>query len=310
MANSWYGSQTSYDLGGREICPGKSGAALLEAVQKTPFWHKKTKSQASHLQRMEPDRLAAVFLLLALDMSDPSPVLSRWFEPTATQETDGFGKKLARLAMDLAYYDPEASRNIENIAIEMLNQSPELVTKLRQLAFTPSSVFSAAFTAEICSKTVANEPDGEPRSALLVSLSCLLSDIGQNEKALEYVDTALVYFRRMVDVEPRTIWSNLAIALNNKANFLAKLGRDGEALEHAKEAVSLRRQLAAIDSTAHLPELAVSLSNFSNRLSALGNDTEAMNSVREAVGIFRQLAETEPDEFLYESSVTLTNLSN
>ena len=77
--------ETIFALADTGLSNALNGQAMLEAARKTPFWQKPEKDLPAHLQRLQPDRLAAAFMLLAFDLPVYSPGLPDWLVPAARQ---------------------------------------------------------------------------------------------------------------------------------------------------------------------------------------------------------------------------------
>ena len=301
--------ETVFALGENGICPGKSGDTLLEAVQRTPFWNPKTVENPSHLIRLEPDRPAAIFCLKALTLDDPSPALPRWLVLPSSQDVDGFGDRLSRLIYDIGQVSPEASRSLEQVSIAMLELQPALIYKFQSSVHRKTSVFSAAFSADICRRLLSLPSDGETRSALLSNQSSMLSDLGQLKEALAAIEEALSIRRKLAVTRPELL-PEVARSLNKLANKLSDLGRLEEALAASQEALTIFRQLTVARPEGFLPDLAMSLNNLTVMLSDIGQIEEALQTVNEAVPLYFQLAIAHPDAFLSELSTSLNNQSN
>ena len=211
--------ETVFELGEKGICFNKSGDGLLDAVRTTPFWRSKTADDPSHLQRLEPDRLAAAFFLLALRLTDPSPALPAWLISPASQDVDGFGERLSRVAFDTGHVDPEASRILEQQCIAMLDLQPALISQFKGIAYRESPVFSALFASEICERLLGIVTDIESRASLLNNKATMLQTLGELEAALEAIAHSIALRRQLGSYD---ILPNLAIV-----DFHPELSRVG-----------------------------------------------------------------------------------
>ncbi|WP_217427409.1 tetratricopeptide repeat protein, partial [Sphaerotilus uruguayifluvii] len=97
-----------------------------------------------------------------------------------------------------------------------------------------------------------------------------LSALGQREEALAAAREAVEIYRELARQRPDAFRPNLAVALNNVANFLSALGQREEALAAAREAVEIRRELARQRPDAFCPDLATSLAVMGLRLEESG----------------------------------------
>lgn len=303
---------TVFELGEMEICPGKSGDSLLQAVRKTPYWQPKTAQYESHLTKLEPDRPAATFLLRALGLDDPSPGLPRWLIPTVHQDVDGFADRLNRLAFDIGYMDQEASRNLEQQCIAMLDLRPALVDQLQLIAYRGLRAFSAEFAIEICRRLLGRDMglDTDGRAEIGNSLANLLSDLGRHDAALDANGAVVSIQRKLAASSQSTFSSRLAVSLNNRSCILAELRSSEPALEAINEAVSIHQQMADAGSDVQLVDWAIALSNQGNRLSELMRHEEALEATNKAVLINRQLAELGADDHQNRLAGVLNNQAN
>lgn len=294
LTSNGLSKDTIYALGEAGLSDGRSGDALLEAVQKTPYWRAKTEDEPSHLLRLQPDRPAMAFFYIALKVNDPSPALPRWFAPTAIQAGDNFGDILARVAMDLGYVDPIASRTVEDTAIEMLKLAPEIVEKFGNQIYRHSRAFSAA----ICETLLASATGREEKCGILNNYTRFLSVLGRHEEALIHAETALPIWRQLADERPEAFLPSLATSLSNISQYLYQLGQHRYSLDCAEEAVLIFNQLVNEDGKSFEPKVAKSLSTLANRYSELGRHEEALAHASNAALFYSQLAEKAGSEFL------------
>jgi tetratricopeptide (TPR) repeat protein len=72
----------------------------------------------------------------------------------------------------------------------------------------------------------------------LNNLSAHLSDLGRQEEALQAIQEAVEFYRRLAADRPAAFNPDLAMSLNNLSNCLSDLGcREEEALQAIQEAV-------------------------------------------------------------------------
>ena len=90
----------------------------------------------------------------------------------------------------------------------------------------------------------------------------MLSELGRREEALAAAQEAADLYRGLAAERPDAFTPDLAMSLNNLANWLSELGRREEALAAAQEAADLYRGLAAARPDAFTPDLAMSLNNL------------------------------------------------
>ena len=301
--------ETLYALGGLGVVPGRAGAHLLQAIKKTPFWIAPIgEEQDGHLQRLAPDKLAVAFLDAVL-LEDPVRELPAWLAPPALQ-AESFGDILARLCFDLREIDGAHSRFLEQTAIKMLENQPDLIGTFEGLAWKEATPFSAGFVAAVIERLLENADDPAQCAVLAGNLASRLSDLGQREEALAVAEEAVGIYRDLAAARPEAFLPNLAAALNTLAITLIYLARREEAVAAAWESVRLRRDLAAARPEAFLPHLAASLNNLVNMLSELGRREEAVAMAEEAVKIYRDLAVARPEAFLPHLAASLNNLAN
>ena len=120
-----------------------------------------------------------------------------------------------------------------------------------------------------------------PRS--LNNLSSMLSELGQQQPALEAAVEAVAHYRQLADQGPDRFLPNLAGSLNNLSNRLSELGQYEPALDASTESVSIYRQLAEQEPDSFLPILAVCLHNLSKISSKLGRSRAALDAITESV---------------------------
>ncbi|MEJ8472857.1 tetratricopeptide repeat protein [Roseibium algae] len=227
------GKDTIHELGESGICEGKTGNHLLEAVQATPFWRKPTATQPGHLVRIEPDLPAAAFLTKALNLNDPPPGLAGWMAPAAAEAKEDFGDILARVIADIASFDVEAGRAVEQVSIAMLDTQPKLLTPLYRIAYRPTSTFSAKFVVALCDRLLAlNQPD-PTRAALLLRKANALIAHGANSDALSVIEEGIDRFQALDGDGNDEIHASLGLLYRYQCNALYKIGH----LEHAEWAI-------------------------------------------------------------------------
>ena len=301
--------ETLYALGGLGVVPGRAGAHLLQAIKKTPFWIAPIgEEQDGHLQRLAPDKLAVAFLDAVL-LEDPVRELPAWMAPPALQ-AESFGDILARLCFDLREIDGAHSRFLEQTAIKMLENQPDLIGTFESLAWKEATHFSAGFVAAVIERLLENADYPAQCAVLAGNLASRLSDLGRREKALAVAGEAVGLYRALEAARPGAFLPKLVSSLNSLANKLSDLGRREEALAAAEEAVGLYRVLEAARPEAFLPDLAGTLNNLAIRLSDLGRREEALAVAEEAVEIYRYLAVARPEAFLPNLAISLNNLAN
>lgn len=301
--------ETVCALGDVDICPGLSGNALLEAVQQTPFWKKKTKQRPSHLVRLEPNRPAAAFIHLALALDEPLPSMPHWMTFVAAQGGEEFGKIIGRVAMDLGYVDPEASRTIENQAIEMLDNAPDLAVMFEGLAFQKSSVFSATFSSKVCNILLSTTSDLERQASLTHNFSAKLSTLGLCDESIQYQEEALRIYSQLNDAQPEDFQRQQITALVNLAMLYSNAERNEDALECANKAGSIISEQANTQLHIYPRDLSHFLLNISVVHSKIGQYETAIENAKAGVNILRQLERENPKNHLYELSIALQNLA-
>ncbi|KIC51042.1 tetratricopeptide repeat protein [Tateyamaria sp. ANG-S1] len=303
--------KTIYELGQAGLCAEKSGDTLLEAVQKTPYWTKRTEQVPGHLMRLQPDRPAAAFFYLALGMDDePSPALPRWFAQTVAQEGDEISHTLSRISFDIAQIDTKASVDVEQTAIRMLDSSPSLVVKFGALTHKIPPVFSAGFTAEICERWLRFYDEGEQRGSLLYNLSLRQSDLGQLNEALASGDEAEKIFRRLARSDRGRFQKKHGMSLQNLAFLCGKVQNEEKALASATEAEKIGRSLVQENRESFYPEFANWLTNIASVLSDFGQHDDALVRLVEAIEILQELPEERREESKQQLAASYNNYAN
>lgn len=298
---------TIYRLGEIGICEHKGGNALLEGVQKTPFWRSRQDGNPSHLIRLEPDRFAAAFLLKALQIADPSPSVTQWLGLVAKQPNSGFAQILGRVSLDVADFDLEASQEVEQQAILLLDQHPELLSFFEEIAYEKPTVCTAKLGFEVTSRLLKLTNEAEKRAPLLHNLSNFLFDMGQERAAIKAIDDAIEIRRQLVR-EGKNL-PELVTALNTRTRILSEQAMSDIAIKSCVEAVKISRLLAQENPQAFLPDLAETLRSASKLLVKLSSYTLALNYIEEVIPIHRRLSEEKPVFFLPELADSLTVFS-
>lgn len=302
-------TDTIYSLGNNGLSSEISGDSFLRAVRRTPYWIKQNSSRPGHLVRLEPDRAAAAFLYLALELNDePTPAMPGWFAIAAKQCGPGFVAILARLAMDLSYVNPGASQVIESLSTKMLEISPELVDTFRESITQKTPIFSAMFTLSICKKLLHRESNQSKKASILNKMGIISSSIRRYEDSLNYIRNSIAIRRELARSKTESDLDSLAISIQNLSNTLSLLSRYNEALSHAKEALGIRKKLVRLNRDKYLSDLAMSLSIMGFRLADLHKNRSALRYSRKAHNIYRELSRIEPSRYLSEFASSLSNL--
>ncbi|MEO0361629.1 MAG: tetratricopeptide repeat protein, partial [Pseudomonadota bacterium] len=296
-------------LHGLEIAPEVSAQILEDRVKATPWWRRAAAGVPGRLARLEPDRPAAAFAALALELGgDPPSPLADWLGPPAEASGAEFGPVLSRLAYDMSMLPGPESAALEAAALAMLRARPERAALFTELSFREATSFSAGFAAEVTKLLLDAEEAPERRAMLLSNLGGYLSSHGRREEALAAAEEAVETYRPLAAARPDAFAPALAISLSSLGIRLSALGRREEALAAEEEAVAIRRPLATARPDAFAPELAASLSNLGIRLSELGRREEALAAAEEAVETYRPLAAARPDAFAPELARSVSNL--
>ncbi|TDU02523.1 tetratricopeptide repeat protein [Streptomyces sp. 846.5] len=144
----------------------------------------------------------------------------------------------------------------------------------------------------------------------LWGLARLLSDLGQDDRALELTDEQIAELRALTAERRNEFLGQLAQAVADRAVMLSDLNRTDEQLAASEEAVQLFRVLAQANGRAFLPGLANALEWWGIGLADAGNHAEALLVTQESVALWEQLAESGPWTYPYLRGTALRSLSN
>lgn len=144
-------------------------------------------------------------------------------------------------------------------------------------------------------------------SALHICSLCL-SDLGEDETAVEYARAAVMGYRELVTVRPDAYTSELANSLNALSNRYRALSRHREAVAAATEATQLYIALwdGGLEAVV-MPDLSRSLNNLAVHLRAIGEQDAALEVLHDAIDLRRRLADHQPDAFLADLASSLNN---
>jgi len=302
-----------YSLGDMGICQNRSGAALLEGIKQTPFWHKDSTNQISHLQRLQPDRVAVAFTIIALDLEDQSPALSKWLQIVASYGDSSFANILARISMDMGIISRVASEAIEMSAVTMLRSNPELISKFKHLSEEAPPTFSARLTIEICQCLIEVETNSEKLAILHNTAATSNSLLREHKESLYHSKLAVKFFQKLARKEPEKYTPQLATSFTNLSAALSDLGRDDEALKTANEAVSIFHGRLNQPTYEVISAYAFSLNRLANRLSDVNFYEEALTIAQRAVEVELSLTkhnDTKRSSSLASYLITLANRYN
>ena len=147
------------------------------------------------------------------------------------------------------------------------------------------------------------------RAAAIDTLSIMLSNIGDRDRALTLAQEASNLCRTLQRHNPTAFTPVLAESLTNLASRLSAAGERDQALAAAQEAVELYRTLTTSDYALFSSHLAGSLAVLATMYSYTGNHNQALVTVQEAVKIRRQLAHDNPSAFTPNLAESLNDLA-
>lgn len=301
-------------LSQNQVCAQHSASNLFEAVQKTPFWVRRTEENGEHspghILRFQPDRPAAALFYLALSFDDEaSPRLPKWFSIVASQAGMSFGSILSRVSFDLSEIDEHASKAVEDNARLMVRDTPSLMNMLSDLAYQGSSAFSAGFSIEITHHALARPRMPHDRGVLLENLTFLMMGQERHQEAIDLADEALQIRRLLARNENEAVLADLASGLATYSSCLSKLQNKSEALPPAAEAVDILRRLSKVNPQAHFVQLVLAIERKASALRDLGRLEEARSLTQEAAEICdREIISASP-EYLPLFAALLNNLA-
>ncbi len=304
-----------FELAEKDICPGTSGVAMLEAVQRTPYWRKSEQDKPGHVVRIQPDRPAAALLYLALGLDDEtSPALPDWLGVVATKTGEAFRDILGRVTYDLSQIESQASRTIEVQAVQMLCLNPGMAIILGHVAARPSTPFTANFTIKLIELLLSQTKVGVVKPSLLNNLSNALSESGRYEEALAASSEAIAVVKSSGDNNSLEYLKEVAGLLAVQSGRFADLGRYHDAVLTAEEAVEANRVLYSLHPLEFGPGLAKALHNYGQSQVDLGQPIEALKPLSEAECVFKELLENtsvlSSDEIASNLSTALIAKSN
>ncbi len=288
------------------ICDEPLKNLIGQKVTDTPWW------KNGRLVRLQPDRLAAVFLsaeLFGAALPDGDPRMPAWLSIALTGAEDGFGGRLGRILYDLDSSGVAAGR-LEKQLNRMIEEDPRQAGRFDDVASGEVPYAASGFAAAVA-LALADLSGDEPasRAACLSHASNFLSRLGRREDALAAATEAAHVYRNLARAQPEAFRPALATSLGNVARTLAEIGRREDALATATEAAEIYRDLARTQPEAFAPDLAASLNNLAGALSGLRRHGDALTAAREAAGICRDLARAQPEVFTPKLAMTLHNLA-
>ena len=112
----------------------------------------------------------------------------------------------------------------------------------------------------------------------LNNLANILSEVGEQNEALEAAREAVELYRGLAEASPQAYTPALARSLNTLVNCLSGVGERGEALVAAREAVELHRGLAQASPQAYTTDLVASVTTLARILAVYGHPEEALEA--------------------------------
>jgi len=310
LTDTGLGSEAVFSIGNTRTWPSHNGASLLNGVQATPFWVRVGASDARSLQKFEPDVFAAAFLYLALKLAEPLPFLPSLIRHAMQQSGPEFASILARVSLDLGHVSASASRLIEEVSVAALDESPDLVEAVRDVAYAETSTFSAIFVVGVCKKVLNATNEPELRAALQNSIANRLSDLSFREEALLFATDAAKTFGQLSGAEPELYRPDFAMALNNLGNRLSDVGEFEKAVVENLRAVDVYQDLVEAGHEGFLADLANALHNLSSAYSDLRMIDEAKEVAQAALQMRLALAEEDRPSILSDLAMSNNNLGN
>ena len=161
--------------------------------------------------------------------------------------------------------------------------------------------------------------EGSPASEIdarvaraIIGLCAALQRLGKAEEALNLIKEAVLIFRFLNEQSSLHHYkAELAIVLNNMANYMQDSGEIAVALPTIDEVVNIRQELARMKPDLYKPDLVVSLLNASTCYSELPYFHEqALNLAEKAVDISRELVLEVPGKHAAHLGATLHNRAN
>jgi tetratricopeptide (TPR) repeat protein len=183
----------------------------------------------------------------------------------------------------------------------LVDQIPEHTVALRRLAGV------MLHQAVIASR---DEDNYNRAFELLNKLGIRLSELGQQEQALEVTEDVVKLYRMLVQTQSNSYLLPLADSLNNLGNRLRTAGKDrnGRALSVTREAIDIYRELVKNHPGKYEADLGAGLHSLGMRLNEADKDDEAIGAIEEAVRIRRKLVECKGNKFLPDLAISLNNL--
>ncbi|GAB4051434.1 tetratricopeptide repeat protein [Catellatospora paridis] len=247
---------------------------------------------------------------LAQALNDLSNIQSYLGRPAEAASTLDEAVALQRTLLEPDHADPAAAGDgqaAETLA-EMLSNKARLLIMLgdAQGALSP-----AEEAVRLGSRIAPANPSYLPELAGSVGmLATALSELGQQDRALEYELQAIAILRPFADSDAPAYLPELADSLNNVGVAYSLSGRPDDAMPFTRDAVEFGRRLAKANPEKYTPSLALYLDNLGVRHTELGDLEQAGQAHEEAAETWQRLAVSNPEAYLPGYARALHNLSN
>jgi tetratricopeptide (TPR) repeat protein len=262
------------------------------------------------LGTLQPDRLAERHVLA--ELADSPEFARRCLEGLSQRQARRAVILLARASTESELAEQLLARLLPLVSkvIVGLDAAPETLTSIANAIPYPSATLGYAHASIMRRLIDALPRTAHPaeRSAQLLALGMLLTQIGYRDEALGATEEALTLLRKLARDEPQSYQADLAHAMSNHCAQLSHLDRWPEARLAGEEAISLLRELAATDHGRHDPDLATGLSNLGVVFSALGLPVEALKVTEESTAIRRAFAGNGAQAARRAYAISLSNL--
>lgn len=291
------------------IAPDLSANDLIKAVGRTPFWLRRNDGSRGSVVRLEPDRVAAVFLAKALDLVDPSPTLEDLVLLAAIQDFREFYSRLSRLIFDVRAYHVDSGANLEICCVNFIRKSPSYVRLFGYVASDVPSIFVTLFSKEISSLLIAAATSEPERFSLMINHGAILYSLQEYDEALFWLQKSLKYNKERFDLDNAAVLLQIAQSLNNIGAVKTDLHQFGDALRCFSEAEKIYNCIK-FNNGSDIGLMSV-LVNKAGLLSRIGDQENAMDTIQHCFKLFNgESGRPNTEEYINLSAEIFNSLYN
>lgn len=266
---------------------------LLDALSETP-WQNSDGGQW-HLSKLEPDRFAVAFLIVAL-LNEPSKYLAKWLGAIAKGVSSDFFPGLGRILYDLSDFSRLHQIRLETSILAMIEAERDLSHSVPEIDQQSYSAFSASLALQLNSIALEKSKDRAEKARLMVEKSLLLDKAGEYQSALAAADQAVSLWKALSLRHGEKHFLDLSKSLRVRAAQLSRLGRLKEASESAKQALGWFPERSE-SPAAYKAEYGACLLVFSKSERTSQDKRLAAGSALQAVEVFSDLYDELPEYY-------------